>query len=1045
MLRGTVSALRHRLRVSIRRDAFRFLSGTSNVSPSERRAQLALQFERRSPREHVLLRPETYIGSTALESRELWVAKLIRTKLVMEKKEVLFSPGLYKIFDEILVNASDNATKLAEAEPWRRMSYIKVIVDLKNGFLSVENDGDGLPVMIHPTENVYVPDLVFGTLLTSSNYDDSVQRYTGGRNGYGAKLTNIFSEEFVVEIMDRDAKKFYRQVFLQNMSKKGTPMVRDLSNDEILERKSYTRISFTPDLSRFGMTELDQNIESVFLKRCVDLSACNSGIEVYFNDRRIPVSSFADLVQSLSNTAVTDSKLPNTEQKRTKKHIATCSPLRDWELAVRLSDGQFEQHSYVNGIATLRGGTHVELVSTLLCKHILKAVQSKVKGLKLTASQIRPFICIFLNTRIPNPTFDSQTKEFLTSSTSEIANLLEFDEQFLKKLLNQTGIVSTICEFFEASKKKRFLRAPAASKRSKSGMLGIPKLEDANLAGSDRSDECTLIITEGDSAKALAVAGLSIIGRDKFGVFPLRGKMLNVREAPLNILAKNEEMICLRNIIGLDPKLTYKSEKERSTLRYGRVMLMTDQDYDGSHIKGLFINMLHSFWPELLKSNRFLDIFITPLLKAKKRGSKNTEVSFFSFEEYDNWKKEKTPAELKSWTIKYYKGLGTSTAAEAKEYFSNLSTHRIRFHWENQELYSNPDYQDNLIEMAFAKNKSDERKIWIESYTPSIFSEIKQTASPVINVDAFINQELILFSIYSTARAIPSIMDGLKPGQRKVLFGSFKRNLINQEIKVVQLAGYVSEHAMYHHGEASLHSTIVSMAQDFVGANNISLLEPIGQFGTRHLGGKDAASPRYIHTKLSPITRLIFHSLDDPILKYLDEDGVSVEPEWYVPVIPMLLVNGCQGIGTGFSTSIPPYNPLDLIRYIKEWIHLRGNESVAKASLTPWFRGFNGKVLYSENKSSKVETKGVFSRLSDTQIEISELPIGRWTSAVKVVLDDEVKNDGSMIMHYQEEHTDRNVKFIVTCKSKTDCDSLLDGGLERILRLSSKLSMVSLS
>ena len=159
-------------------------------------------------------------------------------------------------------------------------------------------------------------------------------------------------------------------------------------------------------------------------------------------------------------------------------------------------------------------------------------------------------------------------------------------------------------------------------------------------------------------------------------------------------------------------------------------------------------------------------------------------------------------------------------------------------------------------------------------------------------------------------------MDGLKTSLRKILFAAFKKNLTT-EIKVAQFSGYVSEHSCYHHGEASLNGAIVGLAQNFVGSNNINLLIPAGQFGSRNKGGDDSASERYIFTQLNRITRSIFPQTDDAILKYLNDDGTPVEPIFYAPIIPMILVNGSKGIGTGFSTDIMSYNPLQIIDYLK--------------------------------------------------------------------------------------------------------------------------------
>lgn len=348
---------------------------------------------------------------------------------------------------------------------------------------------------------------------------------------------------------------------------------------------------------------------------------------------------------------------------------------------------------------------------------------------------------------------------------------------------------------------------------------------------------------------------------------------------------------------------------------------MTDQDHDGSHIKGLIINFIQHFWPSLLKIPGFLQEFVTPIIKVSKGA--HTLQTFFTIPEYQRWLQ--TQSSIIGLKIKYYKGLGTSTAKEAKEYFSDLAKHRIFF-----------QYKDNAdeegLELAFSKKMADKRKEWLERFEPDrtfVDHSIKQ-----LSYQDFVNKELILFSIADCARSIPSLCDGLKPGQRKILFACFKRKLTS-EIKVAQLAGYVAEHSAYHHGEASLQSTIVALAQNFVGSNNINLLLPIGQFGTRNLGGKEAASARYIFTSLSPVTRSLFIEDDNAVLDFLEEEGQSIEPKFYLPIVPMVLVNGAEGIGTGWSTSIPQFNPREIVANLKR--RMRGEQVT---SMAPWFKGF---------------------------------------------------------------------------------------------------------
>ena len=324
-------------------------------------------------------------------------------------------------------------------------------------------------------------------------------------------------------------------------------------------------------------------------------------------------------------------------------------------------------------------------------------------------------------------------------------------------------------------------------------------------------------MTEGDSAKALAVAGLEVVGRDKYGVFPLRGKFLNVRNVSVNQLAKNAELKSICSILGLQFEKTYATREERKELRYGHVMLMTDQDADGSHIKGLIMNLFRHFWPALLKPpigkrssdtsddhHPFLSMFVTPLLKvSKKKGTKKKKesLSFFSMADYNAWRESLESDEINKYNVKYYKGLGTSTPAEAKEYFLAFVQHYRPFRWKSEKA------DGRRIDMAFEKDRADDRKDWIlKEYDETSTLTFDETDGNSVTYGDFVDNELIHFSNANNIRALPNVIDGLKPSQRKVLYACFKRNLKN-EIKVAQLAGYVAEHTAYHHGEASLHAT----------------------------------------------------------------------------------------------------------------------------------------------------------------------------------------------------------------------------------------------
>ena len=609
----------------------------------------------------------------------------------------------------------------------------------------------------------------------------------------------------------------------------------------------------------------------------------------------------------------------------------------------------------------------------------------------------------------------------MNTPSSKFGSKCDVSDKFIEKVAKM-GVMDAACAITEVKENKAAKKTDGVKSKS---IRGIPKLTDANWAGTDKSKDCLIIFCEGDSAKAGIISGLSSDDRNSIGVYPMKGKILNVRGESVKKISENKEISEIKKILGLETGKKYTSiEDVYKNLRYGRVLFMTDQDLDGSHIKGLGINLFQSEWPSLSEIPGFIGFMNTPILKAKK-GS--VELNFYNDGEYEAWKDEN---DTKGWKVKYYKGLGTSTGKEFKEYFENKKM--VGFH------YSGKDSGD-AIDMVFNKKRADDRKDWLKYYDRDAYLD---TSKINVSYEEFINKELIHFSKYDCDRSIPNLMDGLKISLRKILFASFKKNLTT-EIKVAQFSGYVSEHSGYHHGEASLNAAIVGMAQNFVGSNNINLLLPNGQFGTRLQGGKDSASERYIFTQLNKITRAIFHVNDDNVLNYLNDDGLSVEPVFYAPIIPMILVNGSKGIGTGFSTDIMCYNPLDIISYLKSKLM----STVSEINFIPYYEGFKGRIT--KISDEKFLIKGVYEKIGVDKIKVTELPVGYWTEDFKELLELLIEpvpgKDGkkvpSIIKDFDDISKDTNVDFTITlAKGKLDELEKARGdygcnGLEKLLKL----------
>ncbi|CAD2106595.1 DNA topoisomerase 2, putative [Plasmodium vinckei] len=1019
------------------------------------------RYQKKSQIEHILLRPDTYIGSVEMHTQQLWVWNKEKNRMV--QKNITYVPGLYKIFDEIIVNAAD--VKAREKEKSENpMTCIKIEINREQKKISVYNDGEGIPVDIHKEMNIYVPHMIFGELLTSDNYDDAEDRITGGRNGFGAKLTNIFSKEFTVQCGDNSRKREFKMTWSQNMSKFSEPHIKNYNG------KDYVKVTFKPDLDKFGMTELDDDIECLLHKRVYDLAGtCN--VRVYLNGSRLPVKDFKSYVDlylrdnshPANNPSVSKNTLNGNTDASVNKTIdnldvsvsqdnggatgdVTPSKTAEengnsnfnnnkyeeeivkihekqhrWEIVISKTDGsQFQQVSFVNSICTTKGGTHVSYIVDQLLNSLSKKANAKNKGgMEIKSGHIRNHLWVFVNCLIVNPTFDSQTKETLTTKQAKFGSKCILTDKTINNVL-KSSILSNILLWAQAKAQVELRKKmKAGSSKAKERIIGIPKLEDANDAGSKYSQECTLILTEGDSAKTSCLAGLSIVGRDRYGVFPLKGKLLNVRDASFKQLMDNKEIQNIFKIMGLD--ITDKNKQDIKGLRYGSLMIMTDQDYDGSHIKGLLINMIHKFWPSLLKHKGFLCEFVTPIVKVQKG---NQELSFFTIAEYEQWKES---TNLLGWKIKYYKGLGTSTDKEFKQYFSDIQSHKIVFLWTG-------DRDGDSIDMAFSKKRIEDRKLWLQNFILGSYVDHKEKD---LSYYDFVNKELIYYSRYDTERSIPNIMDGWKPGQRKVLYGCFKRNLRN-ECKVAQLVGYIAEHSAYHHGESSLQQTIINMAQTFVGSNNINFLEPCGQFGSRKEGGKDASAARYIFTKLASSTRSIFNEFDDPILKYLNEEGQKIEPQYYIPVIPTILVNGCEGIGTGYSSFIPNYNYKDIINNIKKYI-----DKEPLVPMVPWYKDFKGRI--ESNGKSGYETIGIINKIDDETLEITELPIKRWTQDYKEFLEELLTDEkNQLILDYIDNSSHEDVCFTIKM-DPVKLKKAEEEGLEKVFKLKSTLTTTNMT
>ncbi len=916
--------------------------------------------------EHILSDPDTYAGSIEPQEEDVWCVS--EESGNMYKTRIKFIECFYKLFDEILVNSIDQHKRIAarlETDPecgLKPVKRISVTVDEENGVISVENDGEGLDVAVHPKFGLYVPEVVFGSLLTSINYDNTEERTVGGKNGYGAKITNIFSQEFTVETVDWRRKLHYKQTFRNNMKVVEKPIITAYT------KVPYTRITYKPDFVRFNVKDpAEMEDWKMIRKRVYDASACtDKSVSVYLNDKKIAVKEFEDYIN-----------LYIGNKQETKRVFSKVNDR--WEVAVCLSnDGDFEQVSFVNGISTDRGGRHVNHIIDNLAKKIAVHITEKdKKKIDIKPAFIKQNLFVFVQATIVNPKFDTQTKRKLVSNVESFGSRCELDDEFVSKVI-KLGILDRATKLAEFKAKQGLDKKTDGNARAKK--VYHPKLVEGACAGPNRPKGTitTIVFTEGDSAAGFMGKGLKGIPDDQhrfWSYFPLRGKLLNIRTATMKQLEANEEILMIKKIIGLKDGEEYTDTKQ---LRYDRVMILTDADKDGFHIKGLIMNFFSHKWPSLLKLKGFVCDLSTPINKAIKVGPRNKtlqSLEFYSEKEYHDWAQSNNTT---GWKIKYYKGLGTWEPLEAKALCARMQI--SNYVWTDSTIEYKSQIKDataHQFELVFAKKFEDERKEWLNNgHEPNPFA-ITQGSNGTISYLGFLNNHQKLFSLADNVRSIPSIMDGLKPSQRKVLFCAMKRKL-TKDIKVSQFAGYISEHGAYHHGEDALEGTIVNMAQDYVGHSNYTLLYPSGNFGSRMGGGPDlkkgddAAASRYIYTYLNHGTQILFNPVDTALMEPQVEEGIKIEPKFFAPVLPMVLVNGATGIGTGYSTTIQCYNPHDIIENIRRFI--KGEEL---QDMTPWYRGYNGKIIQlGAKEANRFITVGTWERRDKNTIRVTELPVG---------------------------------------------------------------------
>ena len=897
---------------------------------------------------------------------------------MISKRNITYPQALYKGVDEILVNAIDQWIKTKSCSAKYRVT--KILINFTpDGYISIFNNGNGIPVDLVKNikgDAMYVPQLISTEFLAGSNNTDDSNRISGGTNGLGIKLTSNNSKHFILTTADIERKKHYVQESHNRLEKIDPPNIQSLNaiSSSDIHKKGGTTFKFLPayEIYKVNIAKDYEELNTLFKTRAIH-TAAHTGLNVMYNNEDIKVhnmETFAELF------------LP--------KDQFICTTLKgeyNWDVVIGLTNtGSYETLSIINGIC-VKTGTHLNYIRDLVIDGIKTPTERLLKKYAVyRKSMLQNNLFIMISGNIPNPAFDSQSKTNIAGSISSY-----------KQYTISKHVITKFWKIIEPRLTEQFLTDPLKKKnKKKESTAGIKKYKKAKFAGTNKSEKCTLLICEGDSAESMTRTALTSkkvpMDYNYYGTFNIGGVPMNSRTKSNcyeskngDILIKrqtqlvnNERLTSLAKVLNLDYALKYDTLEERNTLSYGVVVATVDQDLDGvGQIFGLLLSHFERFWPSLIK-HRYIKQLATPIIRAIPTKGKSHVESFYTDDEYRRWVDKKFEnKEPRGWDIKYYKGLATHNDEEAIHMFQKYDT----------SLYT--IIYDNLATKTFEiyyGNDPDLRKVEL----------IAERPAPIINnmsvsCTNHLQTHTKEFQLDNIMRKLPHMYDGLNPARRKILCASRKRFLhANSEVKVFQLSGYVAEHMNYHHGSASLEKTIVNMAQNYIGANNLPLLLPLSQFGSRIKGGKDYGAPRYIKTKLNKeLVSAMFRTEDDYILKYTHDEGVCNEPVCYVPVAPLILLESLEIPATGWKYAgyardwssvytnilklIKEYDPTDVANSIK---------AIKLMTMPFWKHAWKGETRgVTVNNIKQSYSMGTYKYNNKDIIHITELPFQEWNES----------------------------------------------------------------
>jgi DNA topoisomerase-2 len=958
---------------------------------------------------------------------------------------VQYPPALMKIIDEPIVNAIDHYIRcLGTATP---VTHITVNV-ADDGRIRVYNDGPGVEIALHKKasehfgRDIWLPTFIFGHLFQGSNRNHTADSIIGGENGLGAKLSGCFALDSAVETVH--GGKYFLQKWEDHKKVEKPPLIIDLTAPGAVARfgpgasartTPHTLLSFMPDyVGLFGYESFDESVRTLItdlVRTRMFYAAAYIGYTqtttpnahrcvVTFNDVPIPVSSMADVAKLFfPGKPITTSIVASTARPPSPYKYA-------WEVCAVVTDATvFEVPliSNVNGVV-VRDGKHRKFLADKIVEGVRERIAKIIrdKNINFAPANVTNNLFLFMNTKIPRPSWTGQRKD-----------VLEIDLRKLAGYALDAKFINPVADALKDRILDSIFTVPAATGRKKT-LVECDKYTEAGDAGGRYSRECILLCGEGDSALSQLAIGVPQLphGWRRCGTISTGGVCINARtkcvvtQTPTGQHVKQTKQLqdnifirALQAAVGLNVSYKYDPtsstyQKEMAELRYGHVVACVDQDLDGKgNILGLLLSAFDVLWPNLLKAG-FVQWACTPIIRAYPKTSGKV-IAFYSISEYDAWA---ASAPVHKYIPKYYKGLGTHSRDETISMFKTFNQHLYTYYVD--------DRSDELFEIYFGRNPDlRKRELSTPAKVLSAATQAEQHSRRLISCSDHLEHETREYQVDNLSRKLDHVIDGQNQSGRKVLDGLLKMLHNGKPLKVAQMAGYVSEHENYHHGEDSLGKTITGKGFVAVGGKQLPFLVPSSQFGTRLKGGDDAASPRYIHAHLNKnIVDLIFPPVDYWTLPFNFDEGERSEPTYFIPIIPMAILESTQIPAHGWLLKTWARDVFKVIDNVRRQIRMGDDVALPRAPPTT-YKGspfeWSGEIRtirgepYSFGRYTIDKEKGI--------LVITELPLRVWNDTYLSALRKK-QAEGTIIASISDTSTDITIE--ITIKLKPGAVELLD-------------------